>query len=269
MEEDIIILPINATYKKDMDAPALFEATSFAWRIKYERRKNNTIKYAFATNKGIVVEVYKIDKWIRAEESRLSRKKQLNESEYKDKFAFEGQVAEDIRDYIINKPSFKKSYGGLVYGNFADAKEFYNINSIVDDIQNIIEDTSILNTEKENLIRCRIGQGDFREKLIRHWKACSVTNYSKHSLLIASHIKPWKDSTSDERLDLYNGLLLIPNLDKLFDKGYISFDTNGKILISNDLEGFDIFGVNDKMKIKIEEEHKKYLDYHRKNVFKN
>jgi 5-methylcytosine-specific restriction protein A len=52
-------------------------------------------------------------------------------------------------------------------------------------------------------------------------------------LLKASHIKPWRDSDNAERLDIYNGLLLIPNLDSAFDKGYISFDDGGKIIISD------------------------------------
>lgn len=79
---------------------------------------------------------------------------------------------------------------------------------------------------------------------------------------MASHIKPWRDSSSKERLDVYNGLLLTPSLDKAFDKGLITFDVKGNILISKNFKDYNLFGINENMKIKIEEKHKKYLEYH-------
>ena len=51
-------------------------------------------------------------------------------------------------------------------------------------------------------------------------------------MLLASHIKPWRDSNHQERLDKFNGLLLLANLDKAFDLGFISFDDSGKVPIS-------------------------------------
>ena len=53
-----------------------------------------------------------------------------------------------------------------------------------------------------------------------------------NELLVASHIKPWSISDANEKLDIHNGLLMCPNHDKLFDRGYISFDDTGRILIS-------------------------------------
>ena len=90
-----------------------------------------------------------------------------------------------------------------------------------------------MSTEAEALVKARVGQGKFRNNLIEYWKGCSVTNCKYITILIASHIKPWKDSSNKERLDVYNGLLLLPNIDKLFDKGYISFRDTGKIMISS------------------------------------
>ena len=72
---------------------------------------------------------------------------------------------------------------------------------------------------------------------------------------------------NQKRLDKYNGFLLIPKLDKLFDKGYISFDDEGKIMISDELNNFEELGINKNMKIEIENEHKKYLHFHRENIF--
>ena len=59
-----------------------------------------------------------------------------------------------------------------------------------------------------------------------------MTNYSKNEILIASHIVPWKNSTNDERLDVNNGILLSPTYDALFDRHLVSFENNGKIILS-------------------------------------
>lgn len=87
--------------------------------------------------------------------------------------------------------------------------------------------------------------------------------------MIASHIKPWAVSEAKEKLDINNGLLLCPNHDKLFDGGYISFDDNGSILISEKLENNDrvFMNVTEKMSVTLYEESKNYMEYHREYVF--
>src|SRR6266487_316274 len=90
-------------------------------------------------------------------------------------------------------------------------------------------------TERDAVIKSRVGQGRFRTNLIEMWGECSVTGCQVIDILKASHIKPWRFSTNTERLDLYNGLLLLPNLDALFDLGLISFKDSGEILISKRL----------------------------------
>ena len=127
-----------------------------------------------------------------------------------------------------------------------------------------------LSTEREAIHKIRIGQSVFRERLIRLWEKCSVTGCSDTELLIASHIKPWAHCENDERLDVYNGLLLSPNIDRCFDKGYVSFDDDGKILISKKLnqENAELLGIQGQMKLsQIDESHRKYLAYHRSNIF--
>lgn len=89
-------------------------------------------------------------------------------------------------------------------------------------------------------------------------------------MLVASHIKPWKDADNKERLDAYNGLLLLPNYDKLFDTGYITFDQNGRILYSRLLDKADretIGLTNDLHLVKLDERHLRYLKYHNDNCF--
>lgn len=125
-------------------------------------------------------------------------------------------------------------------------------------------------TERETIVQSRIGQGKFRAEVINYWNGCAVTNCRRIELLRASHIKPWRNSSNEERLDVYNGLLLIPNLDVAFDNGMVSFAANGKIIISDLLTKDDRLklGIHPDMRIsRIDERHRKYLEYHRKNVF--
>jgi putative restriction endonuclease len=86
---------------------------------------------------------------------------------------------------------------------------------------------------------------------------------------VASHIKPWRKSTNHERLDPYNGLLLLPNLDKAFDLGYISFEDTGRIMISGALEDEEALGVRVTMRLELHNNHRDYMTYHRQWVFKS
>ena len=78
-------------------------------------------------------------------------------------------------------------------------------------------------------------------------------------------------SEPNEKLDSDNGFLMCPNHDKLFDQGWISFNDNGSIIISSrlSLENRILLNITDNMKISLTEKNKKYLYYHRKNIFKN
>ena len=130
---------------------------------------------------------------------------------------------------------------------------------------------SLSSTEREAIVKARIGQGRFRDSLIDYWSACAVTGCAEVALLRASHIKPWAKAALEERLSLYNGLLLSPALDACFDSGYVSFDDEGRILISKRLTSNDAnaLGIYSDMRLKkVEPEHKSYLAFHREQVFK-
>lgn len=142
-------------------------------------------------------------------------------------------------------------------------------NDVESDIEAILEDPAISETDKISLVKCRIGQGTFRQKLIGYWTTCSATKFKDTNLLIASHIKPWKASTSAERLDVFNGLLLTPNLDKAFDSGLITFDDNGKIRISPQLLEPEKLGINANQSISLAPEHLKYMLFHRTFVYRS
>lgn len=126
-------------------------------------------------------------------------------------------------------------------------------------------------TTKESFVQSRVGQEQFRAALIKYWQGCSVTGCNQIELLKASHIKPWRYASNQERLNMFNGLLLLPSLDTCFDLGLISFDDEGKILISSELRKSTVLqlGISENMKLtKVEKSHQEFLRYHRENVFR-
>ena len=142
--------------------------------------------------------------------------------------------------------------------------------SMITEIKAVENDNTIKMTEKDSIVKSRIGQGIFRKGLIEYWHGCAISQCPLTWMLIASHIKPWRDADNQERLDPYNGLLLLPNYDKLFDLGYISFNSKGKIMYSRLLDKFDretIGLTNNLHLVKLEEQHLKYLKYHNDNCF--
>lgn len=141
-------------------------------------------------------------------------------------------------------------------------------NDVESDIDAILSEDHISETEKSNLIKSRIGQGVFRQRLISFWGGCSVTGYNDPVMLVASHIKPWCVSTNSERLDRYNGLLLLPTLDRAFDSGLITFGEEGGIMISPQLEGHGLLPVSPSMGIQLCPMHNEYMKFHRERVYR-
>jgi putative restriction endonuclease len=127
-------------------------------------------------------------------------------------------------------------------------------------------------TEAERLVVQRVGQNIFREGLLTYWEGrCAVTDLAVPGLLRASHIKPWADCESDaERLDVYNGLLLAPHLDAAFDRGFITFADDGKLVVSDslDLKSRTILGLDRPLHLRSHTGFlRPYLAWHRKRIF--
>ena len=192
------------------------------------------------------------------------------------------EILEDFRDNIFKAENFgfsdivKKidnlSQNGTYYKFLHDDNPYDIYYSLMNyknsfNLLDKIKESKEQVTEKENLVKSRVGQGSFRRDLIEYWKGCTITGIKQVDILIASHIKPWKYATNDERLDSFNGLLLVPTLDKLFDKGYITFADNGDIIISTFLENNKMLGISNNMTINISPRHRKYLKFHRNEVF--
>ena len=128
--------------------------------------------------------------------------------------------------------------------------------------------------EKETIILARVGQESYRKKLLEESCICPFTFIDDEHLLIASHIKPWKKSNNSEKKDPKNGFVFSPTYDKLFDRGYISFNEDKSLIISPWLSEYnrEKLGIEEGMIIEslptIDERRARYLEYHRQYVMK-
>ena len=98
--------------------------------------------------------------------------------------------------------------------------------------QEVANDPAVPETERLALVHARKGQGLFKERVSKFESKCRITGVENPVHLVGSHCKPWRDSTNEERLNGENGLLLTPSIDHLFDRGFISFENSGKLIIS-------------------------------------
>ena len=136
----------------------------------------------------------------------------------------------------------------------------------------IAADTSVRETERQAIVRARVGQGLFRERVGKIEKRCRITGVENPAHLVASHCKPWRDSNNEERLNGENGLLLTPSIDHLFDRGFIGFEPKGKLIISPvaDRSSLQRMGINTEQGVNVGEfssGQKQFLEFHRSAVF--
>lgn len=185
--------------------------------------------------------------------------------------------------YVICEPSVEKDTHGhfqwVLRDEVATALEELGVvrptrvSNVLKDVEEKHEQlSSEPEVRREAIIQARLGQGMFRERLINLWEGCSVTGYANTDFLVACHIKPWRDCTPSEALDATNGLLLVPNLDRAFDRGFISFDVAGWIMLSPQLEENDQLkiGLSPEMQLrKLYPQHETFLQYHRESVFRS
>ncbi|HLE63805.1 MAG TPA: HNH endonuclease, partial [Pyrinomonadaceae bacterium] len=174
-------------------------------------------------------------------------------------------IAEDLANLLL---SIAQSYNAGVRELVEDAEQ-----SVLDEIAEVdVRKQQLSETEREQLIKARRGQGLFRSNVEGVEKGCRLTGVDDKRFLIAGHIKPWRVSDNSERLDGNNGLLLSPHVDRLFDKGCISFSDHGQVLCSSDSVELlmKTWGLNPKKNVGSFNKYQElYLDYHRRRVCKN
>lgn len=100
------------------------------------------------------------------------------------------------------------------------------------EMDKVRSDETVSETTRRAIVLARRGQGLFKKRVMELESACRITGVTKIEHLRASHCKPWRNASNDERLNGENGLLLTPTMDHLFDRGFIGFEDNGTLLIS-------------------------------------
>src|ERR1700686_2399449 len=183
-------------------------------------------------------------------------------------------------DEFLSSLSVGKARGGTVFHvtpyewsrvvSAAGRRNLSEATGIDADIDEIRQRRDLPPTQKEALIQARRGQGRFRQDLFAHWSGCAVVGCTVESVLRASHIKPWHSSSDTERLDPANGLLLIANLDALFNHGLITFDDEGKMLISTRLSQKEqsVLHLGGRLRKKPSPQQQHYLQFHREHEYK-
>ena len=136
-----------------------------------------------------------------------------------------------------------------------------------------LDDTDLPSTEREAIITARRGQGRFRDGVASIERECRVTRVSNPAYLLASHIKPWRHASNAERLSAHNGLMLAPQADYLFDRGFISFE-EGRLLISEvaDERSLIRLGIDPDHPPSVgsfDREQERFLDFHRTEIFRS
>jgi len=169
----------------------------------------------------------------------------------------------------------KSSTGEIIYywKLFVDYFGEETPKSVIEKEEKEIKESGLSEDVKENLSRARKGQGKYRENLLKECPYCPITIVSDDRLLIASHIKPWAHSEINEKTDPKNGFMFTPTYDFLFDRGFITFTDDKKMIVSPWLSKMTKSKLNlvdnKKYPLLVTEERETYLDYHRKNIFKN
>jgi putative restriction endonuclease len=137
--------------------------------------------------------------------------------------------------------------------------------------EQVESDASVDETDREAIVRARRGQGLFKQRVMVIETRCRITGVENPSHLLASHCKPWRDSTNEERLNGENGLLLTPSIDHLFDRGFIGFEDSGNLIISPVAHkpSLQKMGIETNRQVHVgnfTEGQRHFLDYHRNAV---
>lgn len=165
---------------------------------------------------------------------------------------------------------------GVLYREIKNHRNFKRIDEGTYALDDYDEDKLVLSpkdlvTTKNIITAIRIGQSEFRKKLLQVLKKCPITGIDDNRILTASHIKPWVMATNSERLDTNNGFLFSPTFDRLFDRGLITFTNNKALVVSPTFSNKNLERLNLRSNQFFPDlpiyGREKYLEYHRSKIF--
>lgn len=140
------------------------------------------------------------------------------------------------------------------------------------ELNQVQSNPGLSDTERQAIVLARRGQGLFKKRVMTIERACRITGVEREEHLRASHCKPWRDATNEERLNGENGLLLTPSMDHLFDRGFIAFEDSGRMIVSPVAheESLTRMGLDPRQPPNVgtfSTGQKQFLEFHRENVF--
>jgi len=173
------------------------------------------------------------------------------------------KISEEMADVLI---ALSRGVGDSIVDELSKNIEFELPKEELAVVDEIKMRTDIGNTQKIQIINSRRGQGVFKANVRLVETFCRVTKVANPKHLIASHIKPWSKSNDIEKLSGFNGLLLSPHIDHLFDKGFVSFEGNGNLILSSKLDSsvLDKWRIDKNINVgSFRNEQQQFLEYHR------
>ena len=268
LEYKTAIIKITTSYNKaktilgrNLNVDEIYDITRGYWHNRIDYVKD--VKLVLAVINQIVVEVFCVDEWVKAEQ--VDRKIfPYTPLKDKNRVAFIGREADEkIRNAFVGKSISKLVKKGDRHSVIVKSND--DLSPTITIIEDELEKYNVKGIMKEQLVKVRVNQSIFRDRLLKKYKHCCLCNVSNPQLLIASHIKPWSECEDSEKLLVDNGFLLCPNHDSLFNKGLISFNDDGTIIISDKLDETNrlFMNVNTDMKVKVYEGNIPFLKYHR------
>lgn len=219
--------------------------------------------------------VYKYTHAVSTISREMMERKVIGKS-LKDMELFEIDLAISLifcNEYFITKNEIgNKMYSNALkwFRSYVESNVFDVVAAKIEE-KKITENVNISTTERESIVKARIGQGKFREQLLEKYGSCIISGIDIPKTLVASHIKPWAVSTNEERISVNNGLLLSATYDRLFDSGLITFANEGKLIISRFVSAENRNKLNimsgQVYKLQSNIQMKTFLEYHNDVVF--
>jgi len=125
-------------------------------------------------------------------------------------------------------------------------------------------------------VRTRVNQQIFRQMVLANYSGqCAISGIDIPDLLVASHIVPWSRNDK-ERLNPANGICLSAHFDAAFDKGFLFFDPDYRLRLTQKLLNYshrgyyaDWFGQFEGKRLAVPVKYlpsPEFLEWHRKHV---
>lgn len=169
-------------------------------------------------------------------------------------------------NYVVLNPTYNSALAHQIQHDIISRDVAYD-DIATTTLQTILNNNPCAGADIKRIVKTRVSQGSFRRLLLLKRHQCNLCDITTTSVLRASHIKEWSESSREERIDTNNALLLCANHDALFDRHQISFNpATGNICISEsiDTEQKTALNLSDTFNLSMTDRMKTYMQVHYK-----